>query len=65
MFEKSKVIWHLTQIEASAGTNTACREAIAKLASVSGLMDTAIKFVKENREFLQGNRVNGITLDRE
>lgn len=48
MFDKSKIIWHLTQIEIAADTDQQMREPIAQMAMKSGAMDRALKFAKDN-----------------
>lgn len=48
MFEKSKITWHLTNLEAAAGTSSPCRQAIAQMAASTGLLDRAVRFTKDN-----------------
>ena len=50
MFEKTKVIRHLTNFEAAVGTSSAHRHAIAELASRTGIMERSVEFAKNARD---------------
>ena len=48
MFDKSKIIWHLTQLEIAADTDQPMREVIAEMAMKTGAMNHAVKYANEN-----------------
>jgi hypothetical protein len=48
LFEKSKIIWHLTQIEIAADTDQRMREVVAEMAMKTGAMDRAVSYANEN-----------------
>lgn len=48
MFDKSKIVWHLTQMEIAANLDEKMRAIVAEVATKSGAMERALQYAKEN-----------------